>query len=373
MDFVFILGKNAELSCAEIEAYLKARSVSHSVEDKGEDFLVVRAEKMPENIIEGLGGTLKVGEVIFSGEGVEGADFDKMFSKLPEKALFAVSCYGQPVGNLAEILKKKMKENGIKAGYLHSDTPITHTDIVRKKLLEKGAEFLACKWKKFWLARTVAVHNPYEFQKRDMDRPVQRAIFSIPPRLSRIMVNLTGCTKGVLLDPFCGIGSILQEAALLGLDVRGEDIDESAVKGCRENLAWLEKAYGMNIGSLTEKIRQGDARKLSQYFEAGSVNAIATEPYLGEPLKERPDLKEAMKILEQLEPLYVESLKEMEKIIRAKGRIVIISPFFEAGDKNAALDIGAIASRSGLRLIARYPDFEERHKTLRMINVLQKD
>jgi tRNA G10 N-methylase Trm11 len=374
-EFVFILGKNAELSKAEIENYLKVRRMNFEETDSGEPFIVIKTSDLPPNMMEGLGGTLKIGEIIFSGEGVENANFDRLFSALPDKALFAISTYGSNVDGkaLAELFKKQMKACGIKAGYLHSETSLTHTDIFKKKLLEKGAEFLACRGKKFWLAKTTAVHNPYEFQKRDMERPVQRAIFSIPPRLARIMVNLTNVTNGILLDPFCGIGSILQEAALAGFDVRGEDINETAVSGCKENLEWLEKKYGVTIGRINEKIRQGDARKLSTYFEADSVNAIVTEPYLGEPLKDKPNERQARQILEELGPLFEESVKEMGKVLKPHGRIVIVSPFFEADEKPVGLDMNQIASKAKLRLLQQIPDFEERHKTLRMINVLQKD
>ena len=374
-EFVFILGKNAELSRAELESCLNARRTAFETTDSGEEFLVVRAERLPPKMMEGLGGTLKIGEVIFSGEGVENADFDKEFSSLPEKALFAVSTYGPNIDGkaLAEALKKKMKEAGVSAGYLHNDQTVSHTEIVKKRLLEKGAEFLACRGKRFWLARTTAVHDPFEFRRRDLERPVQRAIFSIPPRLCRIMANLTGKTDGILLDPFCGVGSILQEAALMGFDVRGEDIDDAAVRGCRKNLDWLAKEYGITISDLDEKIRQGDARKLGAYFAEGSVDAVVTEPYLGEPLRERPNLREAQKILEGLGPLYEGSLREMAKILKPHGRIVIVSPFFDAEGKKTGLDMAGLAGKAKLRLLMQIPDFEERHRTLRMINVLQKD
>lgn len=373
-EYVFILGKNAELSKAEIENYLKVRRVGFEMADSGDSFAVIKTDNLPPKMTEGLGGTLKMGEVIFSGEGVENANFDRLFSTLPDKALFAISAYGSDVDGkaLAELFKKQMKACGIKAGYIHSETALTHTDVLKKKLFEKGAEFLACRGKKFWLAKTTAVHNPYEFQKRDMERPVQRAIFSIPPRLARIMVNLTNCTEGILLDPFCGIGSILQEAALAGFDVRGEDIDDAAVRGCKENMRWLEKKYGVTIDDLNGKIRQGDARKLSGYFAADSVDAIVTEPYLGEPLRDKPSERQARQILEELGPLFEESVREMGKVLKTHGRIVMVSPFFEADGKPVGLDMRQIAGKAKLRLLQQLPDFEERHRTLRMINVLEK-
>lgn len=43
------------------------------------------------------------------------------------------------------------------------------------------------------------------------------------------MINISGIKEGVLLDPFCGIGSILQEAVLMGFDIRGVDIDKNCI------------------------------------------------------------------------------------------------------------------------------------------------
>lgn len=393
-EYVLVPGKNFSLSTAEIACYFGARKIPFEILDWSEESraLVVRAERPP--VMRELGGALKIGEVLAFSEGIAiekiiqeiwgKFDFRRFFSSLPEKALFGISAYDQMADAkaLAEFFKREMKEYGIKAGYVHN-TPLTHTEILKKKLLEKGAEFLACRGRKFWLARTTAVHNPYEFQKRDTGRPVQRAIFSIPPRLSRIMVNLTNCTEGVLLDPFCGMGSILQEAALAGFDVRGVDIDNTCVEGCKKNLAWLEKEYKLSLGNLDNKIFAGDARKLGEYFAANSIDAIATEPYLGEPLKGRPTMQEAKRILGSLEPLFEESLREMSKILKPKSRVIIVSPFFEMGDGVLQMDVAAITGKCGLKVVDPlekqavphgfpFTDFEERHRTLRMINVLEK-
>jgi len=386
-EFVFVLGKNAELSKAEIESYLNVRRTAFEIADSSADFLVIRAEQLPEAMMKELGGTLKMGEVVYRSEleGIEDianeirqkVNFDLLFLSLPDKPLFAVSAYGDSADQkfLSEFFKKALKDFVKGPSYVHlaeNESAISHTELVKRRILQKGFELLACRGGLFWLAKTTAVHNPFEFQKRDMERPVQRAIFSIPPRLARIMINLTNRTEGVLLDPFCGIGSILQEAALAGFDVRGEDIDEAAVKGCRKNLEWLQTTYGVTIGGIDEKVRQGDARKLGGYFGNDSVDAIVTEPYLGEPLRDKPNARQACKILEELGPLFEESIKEMGKILKPHGRIVMVSPFFEAEGKPVGLDMRQIAGKAKLRLIQQLPDFEERHKTLRMINVLEK-
>ena len=69
--------------------------------------------------------------------------------------------------------------------------------------------------------------------------PVKRPYFhpsALSPETASIMVNLSGIVRGVLLDPFCGTGSILIEASLRGLYCVGIDIKAEMVKGARLNV-----------------------------------------------------------------------------------------------------------------------------------------
>jgi tRNA (guanine10-N2)-dimethyltransferase len=89
---------------------------------------------------------------------------------------------------------------------------------------------------------------------------------SLHPRLARACVNMAGLSKGSLLDPFCGSGGILIEAAFLGFRIIGVDIDRQMVERAIENL----KHYGF-----TGSISQGDALLVE-----GNYDAIVTDlPY----------------------------------------------------------------------------------------------
>ena len=118
---------------------------------------------------------------------------------------------------------------------------LSHVEVLKKNLVENKAEVLFCIGRtETWVATTVAVHNPFEFQKRDIYKPNQRKIFGMPPRLARMMVNLSACKSGkVLLDPFCGVGTILQEALQEKAMVVGMDVNPWCVKAATENLEWL--------------------------------------------------------------------------------------------------------------------------------------
>jgi len=73
-------------------------------------------------------------------------------------------------------------------------------------------------------------------------RPHLRPFFhpsAMPPKLARCMVNLSRARPGgVFLDAFCGTGSQLVEAALVGCTVLGSDIDPRMVRGASQNLCF---------------------------------------------------------------------------------------------------------------------------------------
>jgi tRNA (guanine10-N2)-dimethyltransferase len=79
---------------------------------------------------------------------------------------------------------------------------------------------------------------------------------SLDPRLARCMVNLSGPgSKRTIVDPFCGTGGILVEAALMGHRVFGYDIDHRMVQMTKENLNHygLCKKKGNNACLVAEK------------------------------------------------------------------------------------------------------------------------
>ena len=63
---------------------------------------------------------------------------------------------------------------------------LSHVEVLKKNLVENKAEVLLCIGKEeTWVATTVAVHNPFEFQKRDIYKPIQRRIFAMPPKVGQ--------------------------------------------------------------------------------------------------------------------------------------------------------------------------------------------
>jgi tRNA (guanine10-N2)-dimethyltransferase len=87
-------------------------------------------------------------------------------------------------------------------------------------------------------------------------RPFFRS-YGMQPRKARCLVNLSGVQPGErLLDPCCGTGSYLIEAALMGVEAYGSDIDPRAVAGAHANLEAL---------GLAAHLRQLDACALETW------------------------------------------------------------------------------------------------------------
>lgn len=104
-------------------------------------------------------------------------------------------------------------------------------------------------------------------------RPRKRPVFhpsTMPPKLARCLVNLARPPEGGLfLDPFCGVGGILLEAAGVGCEAIGADADPRMVRGARANL----EHYGVKPLGLVV----GDATRMPLHF----VESIATDPPYG--------------------------------------------------------------------------------------------
>jgi len=106
-------------------------------------------------------------------------------------------------------------------------------------------------------------------ERDPMRRPFFRSVL-VPRRRARCLVNLTGVQPGQrFLDPFCGTGALLVEAALIGAQAYGSDIDPVMIAGTRENLRYE---------ALPGHLRRIDARRLAGW--ATTFDAIATDiPY----------------------------------------------------------------------------------------------
>src|SRR5439155_8088116 len=109
-----------------------------------------------------------------------------------------------------------------------------------------------------------------DFAGRETQRRPFFRSYGMQPRKARCLVNLSGVRRGQrLLDPCCGTGAYLIEAALIGVEAYGSDSDAQAVAGSRANLEAL---------GLSARLRHLDARRLDAWGVA--FDAIVSDlPY----------------------------------------------------------------------------------------------
>lgn len=175
---------------------------------------------------------------------------------------------------------------------------------------------------------TVYVPGTEGFKERSTERPYVTSGISLSSRLARLLVNISGVSKGqVLLDPFCGSGTVLGEALLKGADCIGIDRNHGSVERTKENLAWLlsqSQRGGRRPPSYS--VITGDATNLRKSLGDQMVDAIVSEPILMPRLSSPPSLDKARRLIKHASAIYSEALYEMSGVLRSGGRMVLVTP-----------------------------------------------
>jgi len=256
----------------------------------------------------------------------------------------------------------------------HQGSPYTNPSFPSLK-----REFPVCHYKRqhniksketFYFGKIIEVCNYTDIEKRDMKKPFRREELSISPRLAKIMINLSQVKKGErLLDPFCGVGVILQEALIQNIKSIGIDKDENAVNGALKNLEWLK------IPKENYKLITGDSGKIN--IEKSDV--VVTEPHFGEILRNIPSKEKTRKIISKFEDLIIKVMRNLKNSV--KGRIVFTAPSIRISRswrKRVSCDINNILRKTGLKLAetdgVKFPisEFREGQIVGREIFVLEK-
>lgn len=244
-----------------------------------------------------LGGTVKIAERI--GDISEISNY--LISLNLPKIDFGIS--GKP--EFSKQVKRELEEVGIKARFVlpREGSELSSVVVKKQKLVElivEGDTF----------GRTIWVQDFEEWNRRDFGRPAADPKSGmLPPKVARMMVNISG--GKTILDPFCGVGTILAEGLMVGASVIGSDVSEKQVAATKKNLDWL--------GSHPFKLIQSDARNISSKITE-KIDAVVTEPDLGHSTDSN--------LREKLGYMYISSLEDWKKILKPGGKVVMVIPSF---------------------------------------------
>jgi tRNA G10 N-methylase Trm11 len=337
MDYAFILGTHPAWSVAEIASVLGESGLFW----ENERILIKKdAEIAAESLIKNLGGVLKIGQIeFFTPLSTPTPQLAKRCARLlvdkasrgEGKLVFGLSDQGVggrfAADKLGLNIKKELKLLNISSRLVTSrDKELSSVVVGQNKLLSKGAELIFFLHRQdLFVVRTLAIQPFKDLSRRDFGRPARDDHSGmLPPKLAQILINCAGArSRGdMILDPFCGSGTIITEAMLMGYqNLIGTDLSERAIKDSRVNAEWIRELYGLDV---RPKFHIKNAMRLSQFFKPNSVDIIVTEPYLG-PQRGLDDI-EAVK--RELENLYAESMSNFYRILKPGGRVAMVWPVF---------------------------------------------
>ena len=291
-----VLGRQPELSITELERTFGANAVTPFAGG----YCFVDADVS----IDQLGGTIKTAKHLTT---LPSSDPQKAFDycrrELPKhlgyipdgKLKLGVSLYGftmpvQKINANTLSLKKAIKNAGRSVRVVPNTTPeLSSAQTYHNNLTgELGMELVFIKHgNQTVLGQVTGVQDINALAARDQARPKTDAFVGmLPPKLALMMVNIAAgndagnsCT---LLDPFCGTGVILQEAALRGFNVYGTDLSEKMVDYSIANLKWAKEKYNLTS---TVEIHHGDAIE-TRWQQP--IDLVAAETYLGQPFSAPP-------------------------------------------------------------------------------------
>lgn len=264
--YALISGSNIELARAEIESLMHLHSDTASVHWYGRVGLI-DCKSNPIPLLLGRAALAReVGNIIH-----EGHDTSTLLNQMSEGVLtnilnskqsFAVRIYTIDY-NFESREKQQFITNVGKRiqDITEASVSLDYPDVVISVIALENRIILCESFKS------------YQRQILEQRTPSSRAFFHpsmMNSLLARVMCNIAGVQPNhSVLDPFCGGGGILCEAALIGAQITGIDVNWKLLKGAQNNL------IDLNVSNFS--LIQADSRKIP----VCQVDSIVTDPPYG--------------------------------------------------------------------------------------------
>ena len=347
---IAILGRQPSIGIAELESVFGGEKIRVL----GDYACLIKTEKLN---VSHFGSILKTGRVVFEVNSTDWHDvskkitqiFERDFADFSGKITLGISSYGlkiraNEISKTGTIIKHKLKNHGVSVRIIPSKTAALSTAISHNNKLglsEKKIEILAVRGgKKTIVALSEGAQNITSYAKRDQNRPKRDTFVGmLPPKLAQTMLNLGAGENQpqiqalfggknfeipeIILDPFCGTGTVLQEALLKGFEVNGTDLSEKMIEFSKENSEWFLREFKPHgeIG----KIYQADATDEKWSF-AKNLSTVVCETYLGQPFSAPPSPKKLEEVREICNRIISNFLKNLATQIPDGTQICIAVP-----------------------------------------------
>ena len=343
MTYAAFLGMNAELSRAEIASQYPAGTATLVG-----GIVLIEQEAAPT--LARLTGCTKIAALAFSCP-VKELKAERLVHWMAEtprgdgKLTFAVSFFGDGIPDKHRFpleTKRLLKESTQRSIRWFADpegqtspAAVHKLDLIREgyDVTVIGRQGMA------HVFVTTEVQDPNLWTKIDIERPRRNAKNGmLPPKLAEMLVHLAGPGHATFLDPFCGSGTLLEAAARSGIEtVYGSDISPRIIDDAKQNLAWAQ-AERLVPEASDIRLRVADATEPTG-LDAGSIDAIVTEGYLGTPLQgnePRAFLEEERAVVETL---WQRSLARWTDVLATDGVVIAIWPDYRTATASVRVDL----------------------------------
>lgn len=360
MNSVLILGRQPALGLAELESLYGA----DAVEALGPQAVLVRVDPCLL-AFDRLGGSTKFCKHLTTLDTTNWKQIEKFLvqtspshtERMPEgKMTLGLSVIGLdvPLKQLEATglsIKKAIKKTARNVRLIPNKAPELNTaQVMHNKLTSPtGWELVFIKnGDKTEVVQTVRVQDIDSYTIRDRERPKRDArVGMLPPKLAQIIINLAvgqlpeeklanicdipagdriprPVLEQTILDPFCGTGVVLQEAALMGYNTYGTDIEQRMVDYSGANLAWLDTTYQLTSNPTLEK---GDAT--NHTWNQATVDAVACESYLGRPFTSRPSSEILNQTVSECNLIIKKFLQNIHGQLQSDARLCVAVPAWQ--------------------------------------------
>lgn len=242
------------------------------------------------------------------------------------------------VTDLAKSLKRLLRDQGTKIQFILPQgrrPQLNAAQVIFNHLLEAPHhEFTVVKTVQgYILAKTIAIQDIQAYELRDTRRPSRDPkVGMLPPKLAQMMLNIAASEAPAreagplrIYDPFCGLGTLLQEGWLEGYQMLGSDSGDRMLQGSHKNLEWLAQHFPTNKELEPKLFRHNATAPIKRKF---TIDALVTEPFLGKPISTPLPDSELNDRFNELGKLYHLTLRQIKTTLRKEGVVLIALPAF---------------------------------------------